>query len=114
DTMREDLLEQRLRWCDPHGETLLTERRRLNASVPANRWDVWMLDLTYELTAPGGRDVRLGSPVTNGRPDGAGYGGFFWRAPLADVPPHVFTATAEGANAVNGTAEPWVAMVTDR
>ncbi|MEV7327910.1 PmoA family protein [Micromonospora sp. NPDC093244] len=96
-----------LQWRDPHGRTLLTERRRLAASALAP--DVWRLDLDSALTAPADREVRLGSPATNGRPGGAGYGGFFWRA-AADGEAAVFTADATGEEAVNGSAAPWLAL----
>ena len=48
-----------------------------------------------------------GSP-THGRPGGAGYGGFCWRA--APGPAVAFTATAHGEEAANGSAEEWVAL----
>ncbi|MGW3603845.1 DUF6807 domain-containing protein [Micromonospora sp. NPDC005161] len=102
-----DRLEHRLEWRDPHGQVLLTERRRLAASMLAP--EVWRLDLDSALTAPADREVRLGSPATNGRPGGAGYGGFFWRA-AADGEPVVFTADAIAEEAVNGSAAPWVAL----
>ncbi|XTZ16906.1 PmoA family protein [Micromonospora echinospora] len=101
-----DRLEHRLHWCDRDGGILLTERRRLAARALD---DGWVLDLDYTLTAPDDTDVTLGSPATNGRPGGAGYGGFFWRA-VAATPPRVFTASAEGEERVNGSAEPWVAL----
>ena len=104
-----DRLDHRLHWCDPTGAVLLTERRRLAASAVPGRRDAWRLDVTSTLTAPAGRDVTLGSPATNGRPGGAGYGGFFWRAVAAE-PPEVFTAALDGEEAVNGSAQPWVAL----
>ncbi|WBB81030.1 PmoA family protein [Micromonospora sp. WMMD882] len=103
-----DHLEHRLRWCDRDGQVLLTERRRLVARPLDGR--TWVLTVGYALTAPAGQDVTFGSPATNGRPGPTGYGGFFWRALAAD-PPEVRTATAEGEEAVNGSAEPWVAML---
>ncbi|MFJ6166843.1 PmoA family protein [Micromonospora orduensis] len=96
-----------LEWRDRHGRVLLTERRRLAVSALAP--DVWRLDLDSALTAPPEEEVRLGSPATNGRPGGAGYGGFFWRA-TADGGPDVFTADATGEEAVNGSAAPWLAL----
>ena len=65
--------------------------------------------LAVPLTAATGADVYLGSPATNGRPGGAGYGGFFWRA-VADGEPLVRTAEADGEEAVNGSAAPWLAL----
>ncbi|MFI5489703.1 PmoA family protein [Micromonospora echinaurantiaca] len=104
-----DRLTHRLEWRDPAGVVLLTERRSIAVGALPGHPDAWRLDLDYTLTAPPGRDVSLGSPATNGRPGGAGYGGFFWRA-VADRPPAVFTAAGQGEAAVNGSAEPWLAL----
>ncbi|MET7669541.1 PmoA family protein [Micromonospora luteifusca] len=104
-----DRLAHRLEWRDPHAAVLLTEDRRLTATPLTGDVSAWRLDVDYTLRAPDGQDVRLGSPATNGRPDGAGYGGFFWRAVSAE-PASVFSASATGEKAVNGSAEAWVAL----
>ncbi|MDI5939043.1 PmoA family protein [Micromonospora sp. DH15] len=109
DERADDVLAHRLQWRDPAGAVLLTERRHLAAAPVPGHPDAWRLDLRYALTAPADRDVPLGSPATNGRPGGAGYGGFFWRAVAAE-PPHAFTASADGEEHVTGSAEPWVAL----
>jgi hypothetical protein len=96
---------ERLRWLDPAGETLLVEERTLVAS-PAPLG--WTLGFAFTLTAPPGSGVSLGSPATNGRPGGAGYGGFFWR--LTPGVPDVFTSTMEGEEKCNGSADPWLAV----
>ncbi|GAA4458867.1 PmoA family protein [Phytohabitans houttuyneae] len=98
-------LAERLRWLDPSGRTLLVEERTVQAS-PAGLG--WTLDFAFTLTAPEGSDVTLGSPATNGRPGGAGYGGFFWR--LAPGVPEVFTSTVEGEEKCNGSADEWLAV----
>lgn len=114
DVRADDRLVQRLLWCDPAGGALLDERRTITVrSAPGER-GAWVLDFEYALTAPASRDITLGSPVTNGRPLGAGYGGFFWRAATVANPPDVFTASAAGEEAVNSSTEPWVALVTPR
>ncbi|MFK3980546.1 PmoA family protein [Micromonospora sp. NPDC050397] len=100
---------QRLRWLDRDGRTLVTEDRTVSAGAIAGRDDAWLLDFAYTLTAPADLDVTLGSPATNGRPDGAGYGGFFWRAALGQV--DVLTANGDGEEQVNGSADPWLALV---
>ncbi|MEU7586713.1 PmoA family protein [Micromonospora sp. NPDC049230] len=105
-----DRLAHRLEWRDPSGAVLLTEERRLSAAPSGGDVSAWRLDVDYTLRAPDGQDVRLGSPATNGRPGGAGYGGFFWRAVSAG-PASVFSASATGEEAVNGSAESWVALV---
>jgi hypothetical protein len=97
-------LAHRLRWCDPAGGTLLTEERVIEAH-PAELG--WVLDVAYTLSAEK-EDVLLGSPATNGRPDNAGYGGFFWR--LAPGVPEVLTPTGDGEEAANGSTGEWVAV----
>lgn len=108
-----DRLAHRLRWCDPDGGLLLNEERALSARLietgVAGR-GAWALDLEYTLTAPAHRDITLGSPATNGRPGGAGYGGFFWRVAPGAEPPKIFTARGTGEEEVNGSTEPWVAL----
>ncbi|WAL98903.1 PmoA family protein [Streptomyces sp. Je 1-369] len=95
---------------DAAGEVLLRERR----TVAATELDAtaWALDFTFSLTNVTGGEVSFGSPATNGRP-GAGYGGFFWRAPKEFAPPHVFTAAAEGEAAVHGARADWLALAGD-
>jgi hypothetical protein len=108
----EDRLVERLRWCDRDGNTLLEEERRISVRPCPDRLDAWLLDVSYRLTAPPDRDITLASPASKGRPGGAGYGGFFWRAARTARPPQVFTASATGEHAVNGSTDPWVAMVS--
>ncbi|GAB3972610.1 DUF6807 domain-containing protein [Streptomyces sparsus] len=89
------------------GEELLREHRTVAATALSET--AWALDLSFSLTNRGGSDLSIGSPATNGRP-GAGYGGFFWRAPKEPAPPVVFTAGAEGEDAVHGRAADWLAL----
>lgn len=105
-------LTQLLHWCDPAGAALLAERRELSARLLTGHPEAWVLEVGYTLTAPPDRDIVLGSPATNGRPGGAGYGGFFWRAAPAPEPPAVFTAGGSGEDAVNGAAAEWVALAS--
>ncbi|MDT9681367.1 PmoA family protein [Streptomyces sp. TRM76323] len=92
------------------GTDLLRERRTVAATALTS--DAWALDFTFSLTNPGDEDLSIGSPATNGRP-GAGYGGFFWRAPkepAGAAAPDVFTADAEGEEAVHGRTADWLAL----
>ena len=91
-----------LRWCDAAGRTLLREQRSVTA-VPAPHG--WELLFRYELSAPATSEVAIGSPATNGRTGGAGYGGFFWRATGGDA----VAFTPSGAEP-HGSTEPWVAL----
>jgi predicted dehydrogenase len=98
-----------LSWLAPDGAPLLGERRKWSwAAVGSSSW---RLSLDFELTPAGSDPVALGSPGSNGRPQG-GYGGFFWRLPAVDEA-RVWTAIAEGEDAVHGArprpAAPWLA-----
>ncbi|MDX5577270.1 PmoA family protein [Streptomyces sp. ID01-9D] len=100
---------QSLAW-EADGVELLREHRTvyvLELSATA-----WALDLSFALTNRSADDLSVGSPATNGRP-GAGYGGFFWRAPKEAAPPDVFTADRAGEEAVHGRAADWLALAGD-
>ncbi|OLT38018.1 hypothetical protein BJF79_28085 [Actinomadura sp. CNU-125] len=99
-------LGHRLAWIGSDGTEPLHEERTVRA-VPWNGH--WALDLTSVLTNVTDADVTLGSSATNGRA-GAGYGGFFWRAPAACTGLAAFTADASGESAVHGSRAPWVAL----
>ncbi|WP_239120367.1 PmoA family protein [Catellatospora chokoriensis] len=91
---------QRLAWRDADGKVLLAERRSMTATYLDER--SWMLELGWWLTAT--QAVVLGSPATNGRPGGAGYGGCFWRiAPGANLA--LTAGELAGEEQVNGSAE---------
>lgn len=100
---------QSLAW-EADGVELLRERRTVEAVELSST--AWALDLSFALTNHSADDLSLGSPATNGRP-GAGYGGFFWRAPKEAAPPDVFTADREGEEAVHGRAADWLALAGD-
>ncbi|WP_374196679.1 PmoA family protein [Streptomyces sp. ISL-96] len=86
---------------------LLHEHR----TVAATELDglAWALDFTFSLTNTSGGDLSIGSPATNGRA-GAGYGGFFWRAPKEAAAPVAFTANGEGEEAVHGRTADWLGL----
>ena len=98
-----------LSWLAADGAPLLSERRKWSWSAVGT--SSWRLTLDFELTPAGADPVTLGSPGSNGRPQG-GYGGFFWRLP-AVAEARVWTAIAEGEKAVHGAVPrpeaPWLA-----
>ncbi|WP_137234136.1 PmoA family protein [Streptomyces sp. BPSDS2] len=100
---------QSLVW-EADGVELLREHRTVKALELSAT--AWALDLSFALTNRSADDLSVGSPATNGRP-GAGYGGFFWRAPKEAVPPDVFTAGRVGEAAVHGRAADWLALAGD-
>ncbi|MFE9727775.1 PmoA family protein [Streptomyces sp. NPDC005794] len=100
---------EELSW-EADGAELLREHRTVAAAELSDT--AWALDLSFSLTNRGGTDLSIGSPATNGRP-GAGYGGFFWRAPKESAPPAVFSGTLDGEEAVHGRTADWLALAGD-
>jgi hypothetical protein len=105
-----DAVTAELDWLDPAGNLLLREVREMRAQILPEEVEAsgWQLDLTFTLANPRRADVLLGSPGSNGRPDG-GYGGFFWRLPPLDDA-HAWTERAEGEEAVHGSTTWWLAV----
>ncbi|WP_150240021.1 DUF6807 domain-containing protein [Nocardiopsis quinghaiensis] len=104
----EDRRVELLSWTDPEGAELLREERTVRASGLDEH--TWVLDVRTDLRNTSGRELSIGSPATNGRP-GAGYGGLFWRAPLAATPPAVTgDGGLRGEEALQGSRAEWLAM----
>jgi hypothetical protein len=98
-----------LSWTGPDGVEMLSEERTVRAAGLDGR--TWVLDVRVQLRNTSGRDLSIGSPATNGRP-GAGYGGLFWRVPVAAAPPAVVGADGlEGEAALHGSRAEWLALV---
>jgi Methane oxygenase PmoA len=91
-----------LAWQGPQGATLLAERRTVRAVATATGW---RLTLALRLTNPGDTAVALRSPAVNGRGDGAGYGGFFWRLPTTSGLA-LAAGPLRGERDINGSAWP--------
>ncbi|WP_084960434.1 DUF6807 family protein [Thermoactinospora rubra] len=97
---------EHLDWVGPDGRVVVREGRRLTA----RRLDgVWALDFAFTLS---GGPLDIQSSACKGR-TGAGYGGFFWRAPKDSPGLDAFTAEAHGEQAVHGSRAPWLALVSD-
>ncbi|MFD2797568.1 DUF6807 family protein [Promicromonospora vindobonensis] len=108
----EALVEEVL-WSDEHGDPQLREERRITARLlpqpPGSAAAPgWVLDWRSTLHADHG-PLEIRSPATNGRP-GAGYGGLFWRLPIAEST-KVLSAAGTGENRAHGSTSPWVAFV---
>jgi predicted dehydrogenase len=95
-----------LLWERPGEKPLVREERSVRA-VPLSRG--WALRLSFALENLTGAPLTVQSSATKGRP-GAGYGGFFWRAPGGTPGLRVRTAAAEGEAAVHGSRAPWLAL----
>ncbi|AEG43303.1 LacI family transcriptional regulator [Isoptericola variabilis J7] len=106
DALSPHVLLDTVLWSDEHGAPQLEERRRVGARLLGD--DGWVLEWRSTLHAAHG-PLEIRSPATNGRP-GAGYGGVFWRLPVA-TSTRVLSAAGEGEGLAHGSASPWVAFV---
>ncbi|GGX13496.1 PmoA family protein [Streptomyces chryseus] len=103
---------EELSWrAGPDGAAELLREHRTVAAVALDT-TAWALDFTFSLTNTSGGDLSIGSPATNGRA-GAGYGGFFWRAPRQATAPLAFTAAERGEAAVHGRTADWLGLTGD-
>nr|WP_184948271.1 PmoA family protein [Planomonospora venezuelensis] len=101
-----------LTWIGPDGATVAREERTVLARPVAGKTPAgaWALDFSFALTVR--EPLEIKSSACKGRP-GAGYGGFFWRAPKDAAGLAVFTGEGEGETAVHGSRTPWLALVSD-
>lgn len=103
-------LDHQLVWSDHKSRQVIREHQTIRCStlnqVSPSAPSGWLLLFQTDLHAIDGA-VSLGSPGSNGRV-GGGYGGFFWRLPRC-VKVDVFSADAEGEDAVHGSVSPWIA-----
>ncbi|MFF3444866.1 DUF6807 family protein [Streptosporangium sp. NPDC002721] len=98
-----------LDWVGPDGTVLAAEERTLVArTLP----DAWALDFAFTLDNRTGEPLSIQSSACKGR-TGAGYGGFFWRAPKDSPGLDVLAEGASGERAVHGSLSPWLALTCD-
>lgn len=96
-------LTHELRWLGPGGEPIAREERTLTVRPVAG--GSWLLRVGFTLASSTDGPLVIDSPGARGRP-GAGYGGFFWRAPAG-----LERAAAFGRDGdAHGTRQPWVAL----
>ena len=108
-------LDERLTWVTDSGQTPVTERRRIAATVlpdvdvDADVDAAWLLAFETTLVNASGAQIVIGSPTTAGRPN-AGYGGLFWRGPRSFTGGMVVTPDGIGGDELMGTRAPWLAF----
>jgi hypothetical protein len=98
-------LSHTLRWSSMAGEQLLAERRELSGRLVGP--DAWALSFAFTLTNVAGRELPIRSPAVHGRA-GAGYGGFFWRAPSQPGGCRVAAETGTELEAIHGRRSRWL------
>ncbi|MBB4932167.1 putative dehydrogenase [Lipingzhangella halophila] len=102
-------LAEELTWLSPGGRELLHEERVWAAHDVGT--ETWALELGTRLRNTSGAELVIDSPATKGRP-GAGYGGFFWRAPAAAAAPRCFGPGADTEQDLHGSTAGWLAMAS--
>ncbi|MEU4510542.1 DUF6807 family protein [Nonomuraea wenchangensis] len=102
--LADDGFTEELEWAGPDGRVVAREERVVAARPLGD--GAWALDFAFTLTNLTGGPVEVNSSATKGRA-GAGYGGFFWRAPGTSTD----RATLPGGEeAVHGSRDRWVAL----
>jgi hypothetical protein len=102
-------LRHELAWRTAAGQRWLTEHRTLRFGDVSAGDGRWTLTWSSRLRNTSGRELRWGSPVTEGR-DTAGYGGLFWRGPRSFVGGTVRTPDGRSAADAMGHRAPWLAF----
>ncbi|MGW4793141.1 DUF6807 family protein [Nonomuraea sp. NPDC004297] len=100
----DDGFAEHLEWLGPDGRLMAREERTVSARPLARGW---ALDFAFTLTNLTGAPLEINSSATKGRA-GAGYGGFFWRAPGTS---HARLTLPGDEASVHGSTAPWLAMV---
>lgn len=99
-----------VQWFDQHGAPQLREDRVIGG-VLLPQVEAWALRWHSLLHADYG-DLAFDSPATAGRP-GAGYGGLFWRLPMAEET-IVLAESGTGEDSAHGSSSPWLALAQRR
>jgi hypothetical protein len=100
-----DRLVHELCWVGRDGEPLASEKRSITVRPVAAH--SWLLAIGFALRSGNGTALTIDSPGSRGRA-GAGYGGFFWRAPAGLDRVAAFGSEHNGD--VHGSREPWVVL----
>jgi hypothetical protein len=95
----------KLGWITEQDQTWFAERRRIAVTVDTA---AWTLAFATSLTNLSGREIPIGSPTTEGRPN-AGYGGLFWRGPRSFSGGRVYAPGTTGGDELMGIRAPWLA-----
>ena len=102
-----DCLIHELSWDGSDGDPVAREERSVTARALTT--EAWLLSVEFTLFNTGDCVLTIDSPGARGRA-GAGYGGFFWRAPADLAWARAFGAGDVHGAAVHGSRLPWVAL----
>jgi methane monooxygenase PmoA-like len=105
----DERLVHEVSWLGREGEPLAREERTLAARQVTE--STWLLRVGFALRSCTAEPLTIDTPGSRGR-DGAGYGGFFWRAPAGLERVRAFGKGSD--DDVHGTKQPWVALTGRR
>ncbi|MDE0546654.1 PmoA family protein [Microbacterium sp. C7(2022)] len=100
---------EELTWITQAGDEWLTETRTHRFHGLDTARGLWALDFSTTLRNISVRELELGSPTTEGRPN-AGYTGFAIRMPRAWTGGRVLSVDSDDADALMGAITPWLAL----
>ncbi len=100
---------EELTWITQAGQEWFAETRTHRFHGLDTARGLWVLDFATTLRNIAGRELELGSPTTEGRPN-AGYTGFAIRMPRAWTGGRVLSADSDDADALMGAVTPWLAF----
>lgn len=101
-------VDERLTWVTEPGETWFDEVRSWRVAVE-HEAGAWVLLFATRFVNVSTREIVMGSPTTQGRPN-AGYGGLFWRGPRSFTGGWVHTPAGSGGDELMGVRAPWLAF----
>ncbi|CAM3303259.1 PmoA family protein [Kibdelosporangium persicum] len=102
-------LGHRLEWQTRAGECWLIEDRSIEVAEVDPVDGSWLLTWRTRLHNTSGRELRWGSPVTEGRPT-AGYGGLFWRGPRSFIGGEAVTSSGVHGEEAMGSRSSWLSF----
>ena len=100
---------EQLTWITQAGDDWFAETRTHRFHGLDTERGLWQLDFSTTLRNIADRELELGSPTTEGRPN-AGYTGFAIRMPRAWTGGRVLSVDTEDADALMGAETPWLAL----
>ncbi|HZL03447.1 MAG TPA: PmoA family protein [Cellulomonas sp.] len=100
-------LEHTLAWHSQAGAHVVSEKREIAVTVPADRDDAWVLTFDTTMTNVSDEDLPIGSPTTRGR-ENAGYGGLFWRGPRSFTGGTLLAPDFAGGEEIRGERAEWM------
>ena len=105
-SVSDESIVESLDWLTSEGSLWFAESRSVKVSIVDSSWS---LTFRTAMKNVSGKEIRIGSPTTAGRPN-AGYGGLMWRGPRSFTGGTVISPSGTGGDDPMGTRAPWLAF----